>query len=242
MQAVDVTTFPVAPLGCNCSILQCKTTGEAIVIDPGGEAERIIAELEKRQARVVHILHTHAHFDHVLGTHAVACHCQSRLDHDSATPDTKNPASIHTDASDAARPQQVTIGLHQGDEGLYRIVDKQCGWFGLPPQKAESPINHWLQDNESFPFGEARLDVLYTPGHTPGSCSFELNGAGVVFTGDTLFAGGIGRTDLPGGDTQLILKSIRDRLLALDDGTRVIPGHGGFTRIYEEKNHNPFLA
>lgn len=135
----------------------------------------------------------------------------------------------------------LTIGLHKDDESLYDMVETQCRWFGLPPQRAETPINHWLQDDEVFEFGRARLQTLHTPGHTAGSCSFILQNAGVVFTGDTLFAGGIGRTDLPGGDFQQILKSIRERLLRLDDATQVVPGHGGFTRIFEEKQQNPFL-
>lgn len=225
MLEVEVTTFPVAPLGCNCSILRCKITDETVVLDPGGEADRIIAELEKRNAKVVHILHTHAHFDHVLGTHDLACHCQKKQT--GVDPDKKTSA--------------LTIGLHKDDESLYDMVETQCRWFGLPPQRAETPINHWLQDDEVFEFGRARLQTLHTPGHTAGSCSFILQNAGVVFTGDTLFAGGIGRTDLPGGDFQQILKSIRERLLRLDDATQVVPGHGGFTRIFEEKQQNPFL-
>ena len=105
--------------------------------------------------------------------------------------------------------------------------------------ESREPINLDLEDGMRISFGQQELEVLHTPGHTPGSCCFSVEG--LVFSGDTLFAGGIGRTDLPGGDSELIMKSIRGRLFSLDDGTAVIPGHGGFTRIFEEKSTNPFF-
>ncbi len=214
---VDVTVFPVAPLGCNCSILRCRETGEAIVIDPGGDAPKIIAALEESGSKVKWIIHTHAHFDHCLGTHDVAEHCRT------------------VDAT-------VQVGLHPGDNFLYRMLGTQCGWFGLPPVDAREAISHPLEDEERLVFGRMAIEVLHTPGHTPGSCSFCLPSIGLLFSGDTLFAGGIGRTDLPGGDPDMILRSIHNRLLSLDDGTQVVPGHGPFTRIFDEKRTNPFLS
>lgn len=216
MSDIEVTTFPVAPLGCNCSILLCKSTKEAIVVDPGGEGPRIVAMLKEKECRVRWIVHTHAHFDHVLGTHDVAEHSK-------------------TENSD------VKVCLHPGDFYLYDIVPVQGRMFGISASKMETPINHKLEDEQTLGFGKAKLKVLHTPGHTPGSCSFSVEDSGLLFSGDTLFLGSIGRTDLPGGDSALILKSIKDRLFVLDDGTQVIPGHGDFTRIYDEKHYNPFF-
>ena len=216
MSPVEVTIFPVAPLGCNCSILRCRETGEAVVIDPGGDAPKIIQALTERGSRVKWIIHTHAHFDHCLATHEVATFCR-------------------------VEEPDVRTGLHPGDDSLYRMLATQCGWFGLPPVEAREPMTHALVDEEHLAFGRMRLEVLHTPGHTPGSCCFSLAGEGLVFSGDTLFAGGIGRTDLPGGDPDAIIRSIQTRLFGLDEGTNVVPGHGSLTRIYEEKRMNPFL-
>ncbi len=213
---LEITTMAVAPLGCNCSIIRDPASGDTIVVDPGGDADRIISILEEKSYKVKHIVHTHAHFDHVLGTHEVAEYC----------------------AAGGARPD---VCLHPGDNGLYRMLPQQCGWFGLPPQEAREAVNHPLRDEEEFILGEQRLQVLFTPGHTPGSCSFHLPDQGILFSGDTLFAHSIGRTDLPGGDFGQIIKSIKTRLMTLDEGTTVIPGHGEFTRIFEEKRTNPFL-
>lgn len=216
-EAVEISVFPVAPLGCNCAVLRCRATNEAIVVDPGGEAPKIIKVLEAGGCRVRWIIHTHAHFDHCLGTHEVAEHSRQLV------PDVK-------------------VALHQEDMFLYRMLSTQCGWFGLPPVEAKETVSHYLQDDEPLVFGQQTMKVLHTPGHTPGSCSFSVGSEGLLFSGDTLFAGGIGRTDLPGGDSDQIISSIRQRLLTLDDGTKVVPGHGPLTRIYEEKHMNPFLA
>ncbi|MCB1138889.1 MAG: MBL fold metallo-hydrolase [Leptospiraceae bacterium] len=216
LENFTVTSFPVWPLGCNCSIIECKSSKEAIVVDPGGEEEKILKVLKERGLTVSRIVHTHAHFDHCLGTHGLA----------------EGLREVNPNA-------EIQIGLHQGDSFLYRNLGMQCGWFGLPPMDAKEAINLDLEDGMELPVGNHRLHVLHTPGHTPGSCCFSVEG--LVFSGDTLFAGGIGRTDLPGGDSEAILKSIRGRLFTLDDGTAVIPGHGGFTRIYEEKHSNPFF-
>ena len=216
LERATVLTFPVWPLGCNCSIIESKTEKKAIVVDPGGEEEKILAVLAERGLKVTHIIHTHAHFDHCLGTHGLA------------------------EALREQDPQMsIPVGLHKGDSFLYRNLAMQCGWFGLPPMESKESISLDLEDGMELSFGGQKMQVLHTPGHTPGSCCFSVEG--LVFSGDTLFAGGIGRTDLPGGDGQAILQSIKGRLFTLDDATTVIPGHGGFTRIYEEKTTNPFF-
>lgn len=213
---IEIETFPVYPLGCNCSILTCSETGEAIVVDPGGEEQRINQYLAKKSVQLRYIIHTHAHFDHCLGS--------ATLKH---------------------QHSQCQLGLHQQDLFLYENLQMQCNLFGVPfSQSIHKPIDIYLEDNQLLKWGEQqKIEILHTPGHTPGSVSFllELNQKQLLLSGDTLFAGGIGRTDLWGGDSEKILKSIKNRLLILDDSTQIIPGHGDTTNIYREKKSNPFL-
>lgn len=212
---IQIETFPVYPLGCNCSIVYSQTTKEAYVIDPGGNENDIIQKLNQKGLSLKAIIHTHAHFDHCLGTKAIS---------------QKFPSA--------------SVCFHKGDLELYQMLPVQCRFFGLQYVGGELvPITHFLQDEEELPIHENKLQVFHTPGHTPGSVCFylELENQPILFSGDTLFAGGIGRTDLWGGDSYAILQSIKQRLLTLDDSTLVIPGHGEFTKIYNEKKYNPFL-
>ncbi len=208
--------LPVGPLQCNCVILGDPDTRNAIVIDPGDEAARIRAVLEYHRLNVRWILQTHAHFDHV----------------------------------GAARPLAEQTGapvaLHPDDEPLYARLHEQYALFGMIPIADAAPIGHWLKDGEELSAGGVRLAVFHTPGHSPGSVCFHLGtpppeAEPLLFSGDTLFAGSIGRTDLWGGSMEQILASIKNRLLALPDDTRVIPGHGPDTTIGEERRMNPFL-
>lgn len=210
-------TFPVGPLGCNCSILADEVSRQALVIDPGGDEARILARLEALGLTVAAIVHTHTHIDHVGATGAV----QSR-----------------TGAS--AR-------IHEDDLFLYRLVPVQAQFIGLraPPPPAE--LDTFLKDGEVLHVGALSVEVLHTPGHSPGSVCFRCRapdggGEDVLFAGDTLFAGSVGRTDLWGGDHDTLLRSIRHRLLTLPPGTRVITGHDRSTTIDREARTNPFLA
>ena len=207
-----IETFPVGPLQCNCTILADPATREAVVIDPGDEAERILRALEAEKLTPVALLHTHAHFDHVTGSRAV-----------------KEATS-------------APIRLHAGDRPLYDALPEQASYFGL---RAEAPAepDAPLTDGEIIRFGGHALRAIHTPGHTPGSTCFLLEGgAPRLFSGDTLFRRSIGRTDLWGGDTEAILASIRDRLFALTGDTPVVCGHGPDTTIDEEKRLNPFAG
>lgn len=209
-----IESFPVGMLQCNCTILGCEKTREAIVVDPGGDVERIQARLEAHGLRVVKIIHTHAHFDHVHGTRQL---------------------------QGATGAETL---LHPGDTYLidgYREQPRMVGFHfdtGPPPR-----IDGGLEGGETLSFGEAGTLVLHTPGHTPGSCCFSLEtGDGqLLLSGDTLFRGSVGRTDFPGGDSDQLQGSIRDHILGLDQRTRVIPGHGIETTIAYERAHNPFL-
>jgi hydroxyacylglutathione hydrolase len=204
--------FPLGPLQCNCSILACERTREAVIVDPGAEAGRILEVLRAQAWKPRYIVHTHAHFDHVGATQGVH----------------------------AALGGEVC--LHRQDQFLYDNVAMQTALFRLP-SFGVPPVEHWLEDKESLSFGDYKLEVLHTPGHTPGSLSFYVAGGNGshVFTGDTLFRGGIGRTDLWGGDFGQLMQSIHKRLMDLSDEAVVHPGHGLETTIGEEREENPFL-
>ncbi len=210
--------LPVGPLQCNCSILGDEASLEAIVIDPGDNISRIVALLQKHRLTVKQIVITHAHIDHIAG---------------------------------ARRLKALTgapILYNQLDLPLVGMMDVQAGWLGIPTPDVPAP-DYSPADNSVISIG-ATLDLghpgisgsfIYTPGHTPGSLCLHLPGEDLLIAGDTLFAGSVGRTDLPGGDTRQLLRSIHNRLLPLPDTTRVLPGHGPATTIGEERQSNPFL-
>lgn len=210
---MHVETFPTGPLGCNCSILVDPATKRAIVVDPGGDLELITERLTALEAKVDAIVHTHTHIDHVGATKGVQVETSARA------------------------------CIHEADRFLYELLPVQAAMIGVPlPDVAE--MDGSLVDGASIRAGAIEMGVLHTPGHTPGSCTFvvTLGGATRVFSGDTLFRRGIGRTDLWGGDSGLIMKSLRDKILALPDDAVVVPGHGPETTISAEKAENPFLA
>jgi hydroxyacylglutathione hydrolase len=225
--------IPVGLLQCNCSILGDPESHEAIVIDPGDEVDRILEIIRRHGLKVRAIVSTHTHIDHVGGL-----------------------AALH-------RATGAPVLIHQGDLELYRAMDMQAGWIGIPtPELIRSP--EFVKESDTLRWGDFAAEVLHTPGHTPGSISLVVNAAdanagspsgriplpahvqvpeaGRLIAGDTLFQGSIGRTDLPGGSYPQIMSSIRDKLLVLPDETVVIPGHGGKTTIGRERAHNPFLT
>jgi hydroxyacylglutathione hydrolase len=207
-----IETFPVGPLGCNCSLVVDETTGTAIVIDPGGDFEKIRARLEKNGARATAIVHTHTHIDHVGAT-----------------------APLQRWSSAGAH-------IHEDDRVLYDMLPVQAELLGIAlPERCE--LEGDLNDDTVLRAGEVALAVLHTPGHTPGSVSFYLDHGSerVAFTGDTLFRRSIGRTDLWLGDSELILRSVNERLMTLPPETRVVAGHGTASTIGDELRHNPYL-
>jgi glyoxylase-like metal-dependent hydrolase (beta-lactamase superfamily II) len=207
-----IETIVVGPLQTNCSIIADESTGQAVVVDPGDEAERIARAIARMGATAVALLHTHAHFDHISGT------------------------------AELAGLTGAPIRLHAGDRPLYDRLEEQAALFGLsagPPLPPDAPIS----DGEVIRFGNSSLRAIHTPGHTPGSTCFLLEGTQpVLFSGDTLFRRSIGRTDLRGGDTKAILASIRGKLFSLPGTTPVVCGHGPGTTIDEERRLNPFVA
>ncbi|HEY64998.1 MAG TPA: MBL fold metallo-hydrolase [Caldilineae bacterium] len=206
-----VERLVVGPLQVNCYILGCRATGEAIVVDPGGHVGDILATLERLDLQVVKIVNTHAHFDHMLGVRELQ-------------EATRAPFLLH--------PADVPV--------LGRTQQHAQAWLGIDPGTPPA-VDEFLEAGQLISFGEEALEVRLTPGHSPGSVSLVDHKGRRVFTGDTLFAGSVGRSDLPGGDARALLQSIQTQLLSLPDDYEVLPGHGPATTIGEERLHNPFL-
>lgn len=200
-----VKALAVSMFATNCYLAGCPDTGEAAVIDPGGEGKRIAREIENLGLSVKYIVNTHGHVDHI-GANAYIREISG-----------------------------APILLHKNDLDVYRNPG-----FGLGlAVKKQPPPDRFIREGERVVFGRLALTVLETPGHTPGGVSLLLDQA--VFTGDTLFAGSIGRTDLRGGSFDQIMRSIKERLLVLPPGTKIYPGHGPASTIGEEKQSNPFV-
>ncbi len=205
-------SIAVGPLQCNCYILGCEETREALLIDPGDDASLILPLLEKHRLSVKYILSTHAHIDHVGDLEKM---------------------------KDATGAEAL---LHEKDLVLYQNLPMQAAWLGVPVP-ASTRIDNFVADKDQIQFGKHTGEILFTPGHTPGSVCLHLpEGSGKLFSGDTLFCRSIGRTDLWGGSQEAIFRSLREKLLALEDNTAVYPGHGQPTTIGEERHLNPFLA
>ncbi|MDQ3987057.1 MAG: MBL fold metallo-hydrolase [Actinomycetota bacterium] len=200
----------VGPLACNCYIVGDPTTKEAIVIDPGGDADDLLAALVENELRVTAIVATHAHFDHVIAAEELRA---------------KTGAPFHLHADD-----HVVLDWFEESGRLFLGVK-----LPPPPEVDGSPA-----EGDKLRVGSEDLEVLHTPGHSPGSIS--LHSDGVLFSGDTLFAGSIGRTDLPGGDTDTLVRAVRSKLFELPEETRVYPGHGPQSTLDEEKRFNPFVG
>jgi len=208
-----VKTFPVGLLQCNCTVLGDSETKEAIVVDPGDAIETVLAALKEDGLRCKTILNTHTHIDHVGANEALKQATGARL------------------------------MLHEADLPLYDNLRVQSEWMGgMVPAPVRAKVDEHIHQGDRVTAGRLVAEVLHTPGHTPGSLCFHLDDVQpLLLSGDTLFAGSIGRTDLWGGDYDQELDSIRTRLLALDDRTLVIPGHGPETTIGKERRRNPFL-
>jgi len=206
-----IETFPVGPLQCNCVIIGDDVTKTAVVVDPGDEIERVTDVLDRRGFKVAAIIATHAHIDHVGGF------------------------------GDLKRLTGAKALLHEADAPLYDELAMQAQWLGIEPP-AMTKLDGTLDEKAGLSLGAVTFDVLHTPGHSPGSVSFVLpESTPIVLSGDTLFAGSIGRTDLWGGSFDEIIASIKSKLLTLPDETIVIPGHGPRTTIGTERKTNPFL-
>lgn len=232
-------TFPVGSFQCNCTLIIHKKNNTAIVVDPGDDADIIEERLLHHNAVPVALWHTHAHIDHIGATKQL---------HDFFIQ--KNKASGH---------EAPVVYLHDADSPLYFNVAMQASFLGLMPFDV-LPTFEKITDGQKYSSFEG-LSAIHTPGHTPGSCCLKLNAKSelnikrsftdnsfdlqklnrVILSGDTIFRQSIGRTDLWGGDHELILKNIKNKIFTLPDDSLIIPGHGPLTHVAREKESNPFF-
>ncbi|MBI3744830.1 MAG: MBL fold metallo-hydrolase [Chloroflexi bacterium] len=202
--------IPVTAFVENAYILADEKTKEAVIFDPGGEADRILEVVDELGVTVKYILDTHGHMDHVGGV---------------------------------AKVKEATgaeFGIH-GDDVL--LIKRQPASYALRliPDYADPPEPDFtVNDGDEYSVGEMKIKAITTPGHTMGSTCYLVDG--ILFAGDTLFQGSVGRTDFPGSSSEALVQSIRGKLFELSDDTVVLPGHGGDTTIKQEKMHNPFVG
>lgn len=203
------------PFMKNGYLVWCEYTREAAIIDPGDEVDDLIDAIRNNSVAVRAILLTHAHFDHVTGVRR------------------------------ARAATSAPVWLHRDDQSLYDGAVEQGRLFGLRVE-APPPVDCFYDVRKPIPIGRLVVEVRHTPGHCPGGVCLAVGEAGQrgreLFVGDTLFAGSIGRTDLPGGDYDTLMRSIHDVLLAYPDDTPVHSGHGPSTTIGDERRTNPFLT
>lgn len=205
-------TFAGGPFAQNGYLAVGADGTSAAAIDPGATAAAMVSAIQARDLNLVAVLLTHAHLDHVEGVATV-------LD---AIPETP-------------------IHLHPDDRRLYDMVPAQAAAFGLPALPTPPPPTDELAHGQSFDLGGSTLEVRHAPGHAPGHVIFFDAEAELAFVGDVIFAGSIGRTDLPGGDFRTLMESIRTQVLTLPDPTRLLTGHGPETTVQHERVGNPFL-
>ena len=211
MSRAKATIIPVTPFQQNCMLLWCETSKRAVVIDPGGDLPDIEQAIAQAGVTVEKIWLTHGHLDHVGGA-----------------------------ADLKARLNVPVEGPHRADQFLLEHVEESARAYGLTGMKNVTP-DRWLAEGDTVAIGDLSFAVLHCPGHSPGSVAFVNKEQRLAIVGDVLFAGSIGRTDLPGGDHAQLLKSIADKLMPLDDDVVVISGHGPVTTIGRERDGNPFL-
>ena len=205
----------VGPFFKNGYVVGCENTRKAVFIDPGDEVEQLLAFIAAEKLDVTHILLTHAHVDHVSGV------------------------------AEAKRALGVPIYLHKDDLFLYQQAVPHGMMFGLTVEEPP-PVDVFYEGEGPIPFGDYSVRVVHTPGHCPGGVCLAVSRSGDpspphLFVGDTLFAGSIGRTDLPGGDYATLLKAITEKLFAFPDESIVYSGHGPETTIGRERKTNPFV-
>jgi glyoxylase-like metal-dependent hydrolase (beta-lactamase superfamily II) len=210
-----IETRAAGPFFKNGFVLGCEETREGIVIDPGDEVAALLEAVTRHRLSIRYILLTHAHLDHVTGVAA------------------------------AKQALGVPVGLHRDDNFLYEAVVQQGQMFGLVVAR-QPPVDFFYDGAGPWRFGRYGAWVHHTPGHCPGGVCLAIgrddDPARTLFVGDTLFAGSIGRTDLPGGDYPTLIRAIREVLFSFPDDTVVYPGHGDPTTIGHEKRNNPFLV
>lgn len=211
MTQLKAMIVPVTPFQQNCTILWDSQSGSGVVVDPGGDVARIREAIAAEGVKVERILITHGHIDHVGG------------------------------AADLAAELGVPVeGPHEADRPLIERVAEQAVQFGVPDVKPVTP-DRWLVEGDTVDIAGKDFEVLHCPGHAPGHVVFVDRESRFAIVGDVLFKGSVGRTDLPGGDHETLMRSIREKLLPLGDDVVFLCGHGPHSSIGEERMTNPFL-
>jgi hydroxyacylglutathione hydrolase len=209
---LEIVSLTLGPAQTNAYLVADSQSGEATVIDPAWDGDLILAAAQERGWRIAHLWYTHAHFDHIGGAGAIA--------------DALNPLPL--------------VALHPADHTLWR-AEGGAPLFGLRIDPGPEPTID-LVDGMRMQLGQVQFEVRHTPGHTPGHCAFYVAQDGLLFCGDLIFQGSVGRTDLPGGSWEQLVNSIRTQVFSLPDETRLLSGHGPETTVGEEKRSNPFTA
>jgi len=201
----------VGPFAENTWLVADSATGEAMVLDPGGENARVRALVEPGDLRIGSVVATHGHVDHIAG------------------------------AEELTRELEVPFRIHAGDDPFVRALPSQAAGLGFGLIRSPTVASP-LVDGDTVRVGGHEARVIHTPGHSPGSVCLWFSADRVLFTGDTLFRGSVGRTDLPGGDPGSLVRSIRERLFPLGDDVRFFPGHGPGGTIGDERRMNPCVG
>jgi len=208
---MNYQTIPVTAFSQNCTLIWCPVTLQAAVVDPGGDAEKIKAQVAGKGVTVTQILLTHGHLDHVGAA-----------------------------AELAAFYAAPVIGPHRADEFWLQGLPTQSQMFGFPPCAPLTP-DRWLEEGEVVRVGDISLEVLLCPGHTPGHIVFFDRASRLLISGDVIFNGGVGRTDFPQGSHADLIDAIKNKLLPLGDDVTFLPGHGPSSTLGKERIANPFL-
>ena len=217
MVKMKVLRFVLGPVGTNCYVGVNTETNEALVVDPGDAGTRLYEKLREEGADPVAILLTHGHFDHAGGIADLK---------EAAKKDGKEELPVYTCIAEKEVLKDPRVNL--------------SGNMGGFPETYHADV--FLNDGDELTLAGFTVRLLHTPGHTEGGCCFYLPEEGVLFSGDTLFCGSVGRTDFPGGSMSVLVRSIREKLFVLPDDTKVYPGHDSQTAIGDEKRYNPFLS
>jgi hydroxyacylglutathione hydrolase len=209
---LEILTLTLGPVATNCYLIADPETKEAVVIDPAWDGHVILAAAQQRNWRIAHLWYTHAHFDHFGGAAGVADGC--------------NPLPM--------------VALHPDDYPLWRVKGG-APLFGIPLEDPGPEPTIDLKHGQILRLGSNQFEVRHAPGHTPGHVIFYCAREKVLFSGDVIFKGSIGRTDLPGGSYETLMQSIREQVLTLPDDVRILSGHMGATTVGAERRGNPFI-